>query len=161
MALSPVGVLTRDVGAFFLNQMMGGYAPIAATGGATTYCAVYNNDTAGNYLWILGLQCAWSAGQDIIFEIIQGNPGGTPVTPAAYPIVSNGPIYAGQLQTFYSSVCIGNHIGGAGGPAPGQFTWPHEWPVCVVAPGQAFAVQTGAESSALSINAVWYYGPQP
>jgi len=161
MAISPVGVMTRSIWDFYPAQIMAGAAAIPATGGQTSYIALYNNDSWGNYYWVIGLSCSGNLGGDANFEIIQTNPGGNvyPLTPTS--IVSNAALLSGQLQTFYSAVCIGTHIGGASNIGQTTYIWPHDWPVAIVAPGQAFAIQTGGFSAQLSASLWWWVGPQP
>lgn len=161
MSLAPVGVLTRSVGSFFVSAMMGGYDEISAASGNTGYVVLFNNSTQGQYLWVLHASIGTTNSQDALFEIIQGNPGGTAAPLAPTPIVSNGPILPGVMAHFLSNVCVGTHIGAVSGLNLGGYNWPHDWPICVVAPGQAFGVQTVGTFSGLSVGLAWMVGPQP
>jgi hypothetical protein len=161
VAISPVGVLTRSIWSFYPSQIMGGYADIAATGGSMSNIALYNNTATGNYLWVIGASITGSNNTNVLFEIIQSNPGGQTSGILQFPIQSNASQLDGQMQIFYTSACMGYTIGGATDVTTQPYNWAREWPLAIVAPGQALNFETLGTSTAMAAALWWWVGPQP
>lgn len=140
---------------------MAAYGLITATGGQHAYVAILNDSTIGQYLWMIDCSISGTNNTDCIFELLDSNPGGTLVAFQPTPIVSNASRGPGQLQTFYSVACIGNHLFAAGDVTQTTYQWPHEHPFAIVAPGQAMGFQTSIVSAGLSVGVSWWVGPQP
>jgi hypothetical protein len=161
VAIQPKGVLSRSIWDWAPSQIMAGYAIVNATGGQHAYVAIFNDNTQGQYLWVIDCSITGSNNTDCIFEILDSNPGGTPVAFPPVPIVGNVGATSGQLQTFYSVACIGNHLGAATNVTQTPYSWPHAWPIAIIPPGKAMGFQTSIVAASLNVGCYWWVGPQP
>lgn len=161
MAISPKGVLSRSIWNFYPSQIMAGFASTAGNPAQLTYISLFNNDQGGNYLWVIGCSVTITGNDDVVFEIIPFNPGGAPSTFPPGPLVTNAPLLAGLLTTFTTAACLGQHTGGAANATVSPFTWPHDWPIAIIAPGQAFALTSKGFNQQMDAGLWWWSGPQP
>lgn len=126
---------------------------ITPTAGQFPFVALYNNDNLGKYIAVhdVAIRGGGLAGLVAGGVIRSSSVGANDVTPS--PVVTNAATPQGVLRTgSIAALPAFNIENGFGGSAP---SWPHEYPLLVLAPGWSLAIYAAAVSNLFTLSFWW------
>src|SRR5260370_29583518 len=135
---------------------MGGFMSISASGGNLGHIELFNNDKTGQFLYPYAVSTSADTLTQMLLEVYQGQKA---TTLGAFgtdfaALLTAGPQLSGILGTFYTSSCVGAHIGQAPG-ITGATNIAYPFPFAAVAPGYSFCIE--CQSAGVRIlGGVWW-----
>lgn len=156
----PRGTIVHSIPSFNPRRMLGAANGQAASSGHNPAIGLFNNATDGSWLVVwdfqagIQLPAASNNIQSLSFSFIAGD-GATGVQFPGTPIVDQ---QAGLFGTVWANYNQGNSNAVFYNPSNANYlyTWPHEWPLAYVRPGDSI-VCAGDDSSSgfLTVSYLW------